>query len=626
MSQSKSESPTFITDHEKYPLIWRCTTNKQLSHEIRWLMQVRGASFWRMKYDENKEKPDQTVYSFASPSDMKKNSVKEKLAQYHDLLTFSDVLLNPTENLKITLTDEEQGKLIKFSDKISESRLSFIERILLTGTAAEKLDVYECFETGEFGCEKNPERAVAFYQSLCKDEKSTDKINKDIIRAKFNLANCYRLGRGAKQDSKQDFTYYETLASIENPDSDPDLQAMWKESNNQLGQCYQYGKGVEQNNEKAFQHYVAATHGGRNDDAWNNLGYCHENGIGTDKNPRLAFESYRRASEYGTHLESQFNLARCYHFGIGTDKQPGKISRLYFDFASKGHLGASNNLGLLLEAKKGYAGAFKHYLKAAQEGYAEAQYNAGRCYEKGIGTEKDLKQAVYYYHLAAAKNHSEAQFNLGNCYQKGIQVKKDIKKAITFYELAANQEHTEAQYQLGVCYEAEKNEALAIHWYEIAVKNGHQKADSNLKSLYKKLEKIADSYLDKENTDDRKKAIPLYELVVKKEDKNSEVRVKLATCYLISGNKERAEELLEEAAEKLGNKMAAEKLKLLREGSMTALDWSEEETISEKPEKSQNSKLAAPGSSGMFGRSTMIQADDAPSSKNTTGKGDCCIS
>lgn len=36
----------------------------------------------------------------------------------------------------------------------------------------------------------------------------------------------------------------------------------------------------------------------------------------------------------------------------------------------------------------------------AEQGYAQAQYNLGVCYENGYGVKKDLNKAKYYYDKA----------------------------------------------------------------------------------------------------------------------------------------------------------------------------------------------------------------------------------
>ena len=58
----------------------------------------------------------------------------------------------------------------------------------------------------------------------------------------------------------------------------------------------------------------------------------------------------------------------------------------------------------------------KWYRKAAEQGFAEAQYNLGVCYYHGLGVEPDYSEAVKWWRQAAEQGHAEAQNNLGDCY------------------------------------------------------------------------------------------------------------------------------------------------------------------------------------------------------------------
>ena len=69
------------------------------------------------------------------------------------------------------------------------------------------------------------------------------------------------------------------------------------------------------------------------------------------------------------------------------------------------------------------------YEKAANQGYAQAQYNLGLCYGNGQGVEEDYEKAVFWFEKAANQGYAEAQYFLGWCYENGIGVKKDLKKA-----------------------------------------------------------------------------------------------------------------------------------------------------------------------------------------------------
>ena len=54
--------------------------------------------------------------------------------------------------------------------------------------------------------------------------------------------------------------------------------------------------------------------------------------------------------------------------------------------------------------------AVKWYIKAAEQGYADAQYNLAYTYEFGEpGVPRDIDKAIRWYRKAAAKDHPEAQ-------------------------------------------------------------------------------------------------------------------------------------------------------------------------------------------------------------------------
>ena len=53
----------------------------------------------------------------------------------------------------------------------------------------------------------------------------------------------------------------------------------------------------------------------------------------------------------------------------------------------------------------------------------------GRCYQDGVGVEKDEHQAVETY-LAAASSHETARLQLGIAYQYGIGVRRNPAEAV----------------------------------------------------------------------------------------------------------------------------------------------------------------------------------------------------
>ena len=115
-------------------------------------------------------------------------------------------------------------------------------------------------------------------------------------------------------------------------------------------------------------------------------------------------------------------------------------------------------------------------------GFAKAQYQLGRAYEKGYGVAKSDKTAVKYYKMAAEQGHAKSQYQLGRAYDKGDGVKEDDAKAFQWYSKAAQQGNAKAQYQLGRCYKkgegCTKDANAAFQWFEKSAAQGN--ADAQL--------------------------------------------------------------------------------------------------------------------------------------------------
>ena len=73
---------------------------------------------------------------------------------------------------------------------------------------------------------------------------------------------------------------------------------------------------------------------------------------------------------------------------------------------------------------------------AAEQGDAQAQYQLGQCYEKGLGTAVDSAQAVQWYTRAAEQGDADAMYSLGLCYYYAIGVPEDLAKARAYLRKA----------------------------------------------------------------------------------------------------------------------------------------------------------------------------------------------
>ena len=97
-------------------------------------------------------------------------------------------------------------------------------------------------------------------------------------------------------------------------------------------------------------------------------------------------------------------------------------------------------------------------------------------YRDGQGVSQDDAEAVRWFRLAADQGYADAQYNLGLMYVNGQGVLQDYAEAVRLFRLAADQGDARAQYNLGYMYEAGggvlKSYVMAYMWYNISSANG----------------------------------------------------------------------------------------------------------------------------------------------------------
>ena len=120
------------------------------------------------------------------------------------------------------------------------------------------------------------------------------------------------------------------------------------------------------------------------------------------------------------------------------------------------------------------------YLKAAEQGDAEAQYSLGFRYEHGWNVFEDDREAVMWYSKAAEQGHARAQYRLGSMYANGKGVPEDYREAVLWYRKAAEQGDTIAQTALGVMYAngsgVPQDYVQAYAWINLAAAQGEEMA------------------------------------------------------------------------------------------------------------------------------------------------------
>jgi hypothetical protein len=107
------------------------------------------------------------------------------------------------------------------------------------------------------------------------------------------------------------------------------------------------------------------------------------------------------------------------------------------------------DLGVVYFRQHQFTEAFLCFSRAAQQGFATAQFCLAVCYLNGQGTGQDDAAAFPWLQKAAAQGDGNAEFTLGMAYRLGRSVIRDESRAAQWMQKAAQHGHPEARRQLG---------------------------------------------------------------------------------------------------------------------------------------------------------------------------------
>lgn len=231
-----------------------------------------------------------------------------------------------------------------------------------------------------------------------------------------------------------------------------------------------------------------------------------------------AFECYKEAALCGNLVEAQYKVAEYYWACNEND----------FD-------------GIEIEKEAAGNKAIEYYIKAAEQGHAEAQFFLYRYFYTEEDSDEKSK-AMQWLIMAAEQGCVEAQCELGCCYILGTGVEENIEKAMMWLEKASEDGRVEAQYCLGVCYEKIGNEDNAVRWYKSAAIGGYDDAQYALGNCY---------YFGRGIEENEEEAVKWYGEAAAQG--NVEAQHQLGTCYYwglgIEKNRKKAVEWYRKAAD-----------------------------------------------------------------------------
>ncbi len=121
--------------------------------------------------------------------------------------------------------------------------------------------------------------------------------------------------------------------------------------------------------------------------------------------------------------------------------------------------------------------AFEMFKAAADKGDPEAMFELGKLYEKGIGTEQDVKAAIALYQKSADLGFADAINDLGFLYYQGSAgLARNKDTAINMFLKAADLKHPQAMFNVAALIDdgivPGKNYTDAAHYLYGALRSG----------------------------------------------------------------------------------------------------------------------------------------------------------
>ncbi|UTC64133.1 protein phosphatase 2C domain-containing protein [Treponema sp. OMZ 788] len=188
-----------------------------------------------------------------------------------------------------------------------------------------------------------------------------------------------------------------------------------------------------------------------------------EEGKKAKEMPDKAEKKFREAADLGS-------PEGCYRFGYMIRQKSPKTAIGYLAKAIEGGIKeAKEPIAVLLfeEAQAlqqtgNHADAFKYFLKSAEYGMKEAQYEVSLYFGRPqdyehCGVRQNFAEAIRWTFAAAKQGHPEAECKLGKCYRDGRGIQQDEELSLEWYKKAGEHGSLEAQNYLKQL-EAKENE------------------------------------------------------------------------------------------------------------------------------------------------------------------------
>jgi TPR repeat protein len=361
--------------------------------------------------------------------------------------------------------------------------LSLIFLAVLSGCATEPKKGVSAFESGDFAT------ALSDLATLAQSGNPTAQVHLGIM---------YVRGWGVTPDHRKAVSLWQEAAKKNNP------RALYD-----IGLNYSYGGHVPRSDTEAIKWWRKAAALGY-PDAMRKIGEAYLNGTGVVQNREEASLWLNRAHKsylaLGNDAPPRFhsNLGRMYRKGIGVVKDPTKAFHWYRKAAERGYATAQYQLGLIYllgrgtarnaeEAKKWFLKASDWYHKVGNQGGAWAAFRAGDMHRLGRGLARDREEAKKWWHkaIAAYELHAEqgdvtAQHRLGYIFRNSLL--RDYDKSFSWTKKAAETGFPQSQRALAQMYQfgrgTERNLSEAARWFRKSAEQADLTSQKALARLY----------------------------------------------------------------------------------------------------------------------------------------------
>lgn len=254
----------------------------------------------------------------------------------------------------------------------------------------------------------------------------------DRLAAHVLAGGCENgFGKAVDEDLEKSLKWY--LVAAEGSDGVP--QAMVE-----AGQFYAAGEGgADKDTAEADKWYRRAREAfGRNDRdpaAMCGLASCLMHGLGGDVDTEGAFKLLSTAAAgEPPFVEAVYLVGECYENGSGVAANMSTAVEWYEKAAALDHVYALDSCGTALFSAGDYRGAAKYYRRAADLGFADAQYHLGETISK-LKESNYTARAGALFRKAAAQGHSDAMATVGFYYLDGLWPGQGANRARGLAEL-----------------------------------------------------------------------------------------------------------------------------------------------------------------------------------------------